>query len=294
MSAIQAGLEENGYRVKSASTTEAALEIFYSAANQCTIFQFSMSHHDGFDFLRVFKSGNVFGRSPLILILDDVHTACIIDWEQVMADDYVVWPCSTDEIASRIRLCMSRASRDVNANPLTGMPGNLPILRESERRLRSRTPFALGHFDINNFKAFNDKYGFHRGDEVLRMTARLLENIFIELGTSEAYVGHLGGDDFIFLLPSEIAEPACIRMCRQFESISLNFYDDDDRTQGFIHSHDRQGNPCDFPLMSCSIGVVDTASSTIEHIADLGTRAAQVKGFAKSMPGSNFIIDRRA
>jgi GGDEF domain-containing protein len=291
--AIQSALEKSAYRVKCVGSIQEALDVFYTSALHAVVLQYRLGIQDGPDVFKIFKGSNIFGFTPLILLFDSPADAEAVNWEHVPADDYVTWPLPDGELASRMRLCGARAHRDVNANPLTGLPGNLPILHEAEKRLRANTPFALGHFDINNFKAFNDKYGFHRGDEVLRMTARLLENTFHDLKHPDAYVGHLGGDDFIFMLPCDEAEPACRRICAEFDSISINFYDDEDRHNGFIHSHDRQGKPCNFPLMSCSIGVIDTSTSSVEHIADLSTRAAQVKGFAKTMPGSHFIIDRR-
>lgn len=293
LDALASMIEEQVYRVKRAATEEEALTIFYSGALTCVVLHYEGAPAWRTDFLKLFKSSNVFGFTPLLLLFDSATDALEMNWDEIAADDFVCLPVEGDVLRSRIRLSRARAHRDVNANPLTGLPGNLPILREAERRLRSNSPFALGHFDINHFKAYNDKYGFHRGDEVLRMTARILESTLYELHNPSAYVGHVGGDDYILMLPCEQIDRACSAICREFDSISKNFYDEDDRKLGYIMSVDRKDQPMRFPLMSCSIGLVDTSSSSVSHIADLSTRAAQVKRFAKTMAGSNYVTDRR-
>jgi diguanylate cyclase (GGDEF)-like protein len=238
------------------------------------------------------KHDRAFGHLPVMIVLDET-TRASISWASAICDDYLIRPLNADELLARVALCIARSHRDVNANPLTGLPGNLTIMREAARRLESGDPFAMGYVDLDHFKAFNDKYGFERGDQVLRMAARVLVNAVNRLGIAGAYVGHVGGDDFILMVPSAHTTQACAAIIRDFDTIVRDFYDDEDREAGEIRSKDRQGNPQTFPLMSCSIAVVDTESSDIRHVGELSARAAEVKKEAKRVDGSTYMIDRR-
>ncbi|HOQ89628.1 MAG TPA: diguanylate cyclase, partial [Candidatus Hydrogenedentes bacterium] len=154
------------------------------------------------------KSDAAYGHLPLLLFMRSGDPPRV-DWEQLRADDYLVLPRDMDEVAARLRLCVIRSARDINANPLTGLPGNLTIIREAERRLRGGQRFAMAYVDLDHFKPYNDKYGFNRGDEVLRMTARVLANVVRRAGHPDAWLGHVGGDDFILLLPPELTSRVC-------------------------------------------------------------------------------------
>lgn len=286
-------LEHKELKVTRASNCQEAMSSFYSAPPRCVVLEHNFPGQVLPTFLDEIKVNNIYGYVPSIVILPSAEVARAMDWEQHRADDYLLRPVGEADLLARVNLSMSRLLRDVNANPLTGLPGNIAIMREAERRLLSKEPFALAYFDLDHFKAFNDKYGFQRGDEVIRMTSRLLVNVVIDMGRGEAYVGHVGGDDFILMLPAAMIEDICRAICREFDGISKNFYDEEDRVQGFIATVNRQGEPCTYALMTCSIGVVDTRVTAVNHVADLSTRAAQVKSVAKQMKGSNFVVDKR-
>lgn len=290
---LVSALDAAGFRGVSAYTGTAILATIYADPPQCVILPHGLPSTSGTGLLvEQLKNDNVYGHLPIILTVDKKEVDGL-DWGHVPADDYVVRPFTDAELISRVRLCLARTTRDVNANPLTGLPGNISILREAERRLATGQPFAMAYADVDHFKPYNDKYGFARGDEVLRMTGRIIVNALSSLGSSETYVGHVGGDDFIFLAPPSMAMRACEEIVRNFDLIVPNFYDEMDRSQGCIHSFDRKGNPAVFSLMGLSIAVVDTHLSSIVHLADISSRAAGVKKVAKTIPGSNYIIDRR-
>jgi len=286
-------LESVGFRVKRALNGRQLMEIIYSDPPHCLVMEHGLSGTEGDTLLAELKADNVYGHLPVVLTIPETLLEKGIDWTQTAADDYVVKPFTMTELVSRVKLSIARSLRDVNANPLTGLPGNVSIMREAERQLASGAPFALAYVDVDNFKAFNDKYGFSRGDEVLRMTSRILVNAIRALESPTTYVGHVGGDDFVFLAPSHSAAMACRRIIEDFDQIVPNFYDESDRREGCIHSVDRKGTPQRFALMSLSIAVVDTAHIHVDHIGQLSARAAEVKHYAKQLEGSNFIIDRR-
>ncbi len=286
-------LEDASFTVTTADNGKEAIESICALPPLCVVIQENLTDSLNGSILAELKSDNVYGHLPVIAVVteEDLHRG--LDWEQLPADDYVVEPYSEEELVSRIKLALARARRDLHANPLTGLPGNPTIMMEAERRLAAGVHFAVAHADLDHFKAFNDRYGFARGDEVLRMSARVIANTVRGLNAIDTYVGHIGGDDFVFIVPSELAVEACERILRDFDQIVPNFYDDEDRVRGSIHSTDRKGLPQVFPLMTCSIAVVDTSTSPMQHIGDLCTRVAEVKSFAKKVPGSNFLVDRR-
>ena len=289
---IAAPLEAAGYGVIPAYNGSKALEAIYADPPQCIVVPHGHAGSADGTLLDDLKGDSVYGHLPVIVTVSAEELAQI-DWARVRADDYLVTPVDDAELVSRVRLCLARAQRDLNANPLTGLPGNLAILREAERRLAAGQPFAVAYLDLDHFKPFNDKYGFSRGDEVLRMTARILVNAIRRLNNPDTCIGHVGGDDFLFMTPSALMEQACKDVLRDFDLIVPNFYDEADRASGQILSVSRTGEQQTFPLMSCSIAVVDAGAVEVQHLADISSRSAEVKKYAKGLPGSNYLMDRR-
>lgn len=280
------------YHVFPAKTLPEVLEAIHHRPPKAIVVPAIDNFDEAARVVRDLKSDHAYGHLPVLLLLTGPQVAAMA-WNEVPGDDFIVWPASPADIASRLRLCSERAVRDLDANPLTGLPGNLTIMHEAERRIALGQRFALGYIDLDHFKAYNDKYGFTRGDEVLRMTARIVVNAVRQAQNNETYVGHVGGDDFVIMLPAEIVDPVCKRICDDFDQIIPNFYDDQDRRAGQIQSVDRQGTARSFPLIGCSIAVVDTGASHIVHLGELSARAAELKKVAKATDGSCYVIDRR-
>ena len=286
-------LEEAGYRVTWVRSAAAALQRITDLPPQAILLAPEFSPPGGGALLTDLRSDSVLSQIPVLLFLAREVAPNSIDWLRVPCDDFVCEPYEPDTLCARLALALARGQRDINANPLTGLPGNVSIMREVEHRLEHSEPFAVAYLDVDHFKPFNDKYGFARGDEVLRMTARIVVNAVRAICPAHGYVGHVGGDDFIFITEAPRIEQACRNVIENFDLVLPNFYDDDDRERGTIESIDRRGNPQTFPLMTCSIAVVDASGGNIQHLGDLSARAAEVKHFAKELPGSNFLVDRR-
>lgn len=238
------------------------------------------------------KNDTIYGHLPMLMTLSAENLPSV-DWSKLKMDEFLLAPYAAQELLARVQICLARAQRDLNANPLTGLPGNIAIIREAEARLSRGDSFAVAYLDLDHFKPFNDKYGFIRGDEVLRMTARVVVNAARATKSDLSFVGHVGGDDFVLIAPSDLVEGACEEILRNFDLLIPNFYDEEDRIRGAIHSIDRQGNTSTFSMMTCSIAVIDTAAHAVKHVADISARAAQVKKYAKSIRGSTTCFDRR-
>jgi len=153
--------------------------------------------------------------------------------------------------------------------------------------------FALAYADLDYFKSFNDKYGFSRGDEVLMMSARIIVNTIRGFTGVRSFVGHVGGDDFVFILPPDKVELACQHIVENFDSIVPHFYDEEDRAKGYIQSTDREGNMRTFPLMAISIAVVLNIGGRLKHYGEASQIAMTLKKKAKENPKSSYVLDQR-
>ena len=182
------------------------------------------------------------------------------------------------------------------ANPLTGLPGNLTIARRIDERLRSGETCAIVYCDLDNFKAYNDAYGFSKGDEAILYTTECLQKAFDQLEITDGFVGHEGGDDFIVVTSFENWEPYVHRLIALFDERAPLLYSERDRKNGFIESVDRKGKRQNFPLMTVSIAVVTNKWRSYDRHQQVAEIAAEVKKLAKKsdgIPGSRFAIDRR-
>lgn len=286
-------LEEAGYIATRAPSVGLVQTLIQETPPHCIIVPFELRGTlSGTTLAEELKNDTIYGHLPMLMTLDAVALP-EVNWVKLRVDEFLLAPYTAGELLARVQICLARAQRDLNANPLTGLPGNIAIIREAEARLNRGDAFAVAYLDLDNFKPFNDKYGFLRGDEVLRMTARVVVNAARATKSELSFVGHVGGDDFVLIAPSDLVESACDEILRNFDLLIPNFYDEEDRVRGAIQSVDRQGNTCTFSMMTCSIAVIDTAAHAVRHVADISARAAQVKKYAKSVRGSTTCFDRR-
>jgi diguanylate cyclase (GGDEF)-like protein len=209
------------------------------------------------------------------------------------ADDYVTKPFIPEELVARLRAVMTRSTTARGLSPLTGMSGNADILREIGRRLAARTRFAVLYPDIDAFKSYNDHYGFLRGDDVIKTLATIILEVLEEKRSSTHFAGHVGGDDFVILTEPKLAEEIAAQITKRFDHAIPALYDPIDRDRGWIESEERSGNILRTPLVSVSIGVVLVEPGSYSSPAAVAARASEVKGVAKRMPGSKWVLDRR-
>ena len=179
------------------------------------------------------------------------------------------------------------------ANPLTGLPGNVSIRAFVEKQIRTGQDFACVYFDLDFFKAYNDYYGFCKGDEAIKKTADLIVKIFAV--SRIGYVGHIGGDDFIALIHAEETQELCAKFIREFDAMVPTLYTGTDVKNGCIETLDRKNEKCKFPLMSVSLAVVESKENSRFHsFLEISTVAAEIKKKAKAVQGSVFLINQRA
>jgi len=209
------------------------------------------------------------------------------------ADDYVTKPFIAEELVARLRAVMTRSTTARELSPLTGMSGNSDILREVSRRLGRGERFAVLYPDIDSFKSYNDHYGFLRGDDVIKTLATIILEVLEQNYSTRHFAGHVGGDDFVILTEPSMAESIATEVTQRFDASVPALYDPADREHGWIESEERNGTTIRTPLVSVSIGIVIAEPGSYASAAALAARAAEVKGVAKRMPGSKWVLDRR-
>lgn len=248
---------------------------------------------NGSQIVNILKSENVYSQVPILLCLSEEEFAGQEAIEEIQADDFYILPGNDAEFKSRIMLTVLRATRNLDANPLSRLPGNTSIIRYVQSRIDNKDDFAMCYCDLDYFKSFNDKYGFTRGDEVLLMSARIILNTVRAVSPSDFFVGHVGGDDFVFVLPSARAEEACQQIIAAFDAIVPQFYDKEDREQCCIIAPDRQGVVRTFPLMAISIAVICNTGGRLKHVGQASAISMNLKKKAKETVTSCYVIDRR-
>jgi len=279
--------------INTAESSMHALDAIYSDPPDIMLVCQSSEGKGWVELCRRIRADTVFGYLPILLILEPSDGDLAINWSQVPVDDYLRKPITVNELKTRILLNLTRAARARDINPLTRLPGNFAIIREIQKRIDTALPFTVGYVDLDHFKTYNDKYGFLRGDEVIRMTARLVTNSIRRLEADDTFVGHVGGDDFVFIVPPDRLDGVCQEIIDNFILVIGDFYDEKDRTRGYIDSVNRKGETERFPILSVSIAVVTNEYKPIRHIGEVSALAAELKNRVKAMEGSCYLKDRR-
>jgi diguanylate cyclase (GGDEF)-like protein len=290
---LEIELKAAGYDVRVASDGVQALEVAQQRCPDLVLADVMMPNMDGFELTRRLRQDPRTAAVSIIMLTARGLSADKLEGFAIGADDYIVKPFDTPELLARIRGVLRR-SRDMRAqSPLTGLPGNVRIEEEIEGRLQQQIPFAILYADLDHFKAFNDHYGFLRGDEAIQATARMIESTTDDMGLGQGFVGHVGGDDFVVVVPPEVAAEVAQVIVERFDEMAPDLYDPEDRTRGFIEVVDRRGELQRFPSVSISIGVASTDKREFQHYAEAVAVATEMKQFTKSSNGSSWAMDRR-
>ncbi|TAJ97500.1 MAG: diguanylate cyclase [Candidatus Manganitrophaceae bacterium] len=239
--------------------------------------------------VRGLKDESHFSVIPIIGLIRE-STEEGFDWSDYPLDDFIVAPIRYPELFSRVSLSLERIQRVFDHNPLTKLPGNTSIQKAIEKALGK--PMAVCYIDVNHFKPYNDTFGFARGDEVLRMLARIMSNAVKETG-GEGFAGHVGGDDFVFIVSLDRAESVCKKIIDHFNIIISDLFSDQEKSDGFYIAKDRKGETQEIPLLGIAIAVVPTSNPKIRHYGMISAVAAELKKYAKQSTVSRYVIDRR-
>jgi len=209
------------------------------------------------------------------------------------ADEVVRGTDAPAETSTRLDAMLRRSDRDLTVHPSTRLPGAVEIEAEVQRRLVTNELFAMCYADLDHFKEFNDRYSYYDGDRVIRILAKILHDVVKGMCGEKGFVGHIGGDDFIFVIPVAAVNEACEEIVSVFDALIPFQYSEQDRRAGYFFGKDRRGQLHRVPLMTVSIGVVTNERRHFTHAAQVSELATEMKSYAKTLPGSVFSIDRR-
>lgn len=290
---LEITLSEENYEILKAGDGEKALEIIKSTPLNLVLLDYNMPKMNGRQVCAQVKKDILLRHLPVIMVTGKGEVSDKVGGIDAGADDYIVKPFEPQELLARIRMILRRTERDLEANPLTRLPGNVSILNEFNRHIAAKTPFAVCYLDLDKFKSYNDKYGFEHGDEVIKETARILLRATQELGNPDDFVGHIGGDDFVIVTLPAAAERISQKIIADFDKAAPSFYNQEDRGRGYITGTDRQGKEQKIPLLSISIGIVTNETRQITHVAQIGEIGAELKSRAKKLEHSNYVKDLR-
>jgi diguanylate cyclase (GGDEF)-like protein len=278
------------YRIVAFNNMPSALDYIYNSVPNLIVMNIG-DDESGVHIMNDMKSDPMFRQLPVLAVLPENFV--ITDWENFLIEDYVRRQDLETDLAARVNLSILRSERIVEINPLTRLPGNISINREIQERLDNKRAFAFGYIDLDYFKPFNDRYGFSRGDEVIKMTGRIILGVVKSKQPHDSFVGHIGGDDFVFIIDPALMEEAAAEIIKAFDSLIPGMYDPADLKQGFIKSFDRMGKASQFPIMCISIGITETRNRAFTHYGEITEIAVEMKKHTKQCIGSCFRTDKR-
>jgi diguanylate cyclase (GGDEF)-like protein len=278
--------------IEAASGTE-ALEAITGRRPDLVILDYKMPEPNGVQVCAQVKKDILLRHLPIVMLTGKSEVSDKVTAFECGADDYIVKPFEIRELIARVRTIIRRTELDLDANPLTRLPGNVSIYNDLTQRLQSDKPFAVCYADLDRFKAYNDTYGFERGDEAIRQTARIIIWAVQQHGNKDDFIGHIGGDDFVFVTTIDKAEAIAASVVNDFDAVAPTLYNQEDRGAGFIMATDRKGNLQKTPLLSISIGIVTNEERKLSHIAQIAEIGAELKEYAKTLERSNYVKDKR-
>lgn len=286
-------LSPAGYTVVTVSSSKDAFASIFKTPPHIIILDINLPDLDGFHIAKELKRNLMFRHIPVIVLSSRIDFLDKMRSLDVIMDEYLVKPIEPMDLLLRTQLVAQRAQTNLDANPLTHLPGNMSIVKEIKSRIGQGKPYAVGYADLNNFKAFNDKYGFSNGDLVIQFAAKVIVEVLGRMSPRNHFVGHVGGDDFIFVCGYENASEICQAITESFDKEVIKFYNDEDRQKGYVVVEDRRGVVSQFPLTSIAIGLASDEGNKFSNLGQINHSLTQLKKYAKSFHGSAFVRDRR-
>lgn len=242
--------------------------------------------------IRKIKKHSILSLVPLVLYHPAPDRKTTMAGLLAGADDFLSGRWDKEIVSAKLKMLLKRSYRDLGQNPTTRLPGMTLIQKELERRLKKGEKFAICHADLDDFKAYNDYYGYFYGDKLIRLTSEIVRDIVFS-STRNGFVGHIGGDDFVFLIPSNQVDQICRSIITAFDKIIQTRYKEKDLRKGFIETRNRRDEMERFSIMTLSISVIINKEKMFSHVGELSHMLVDLKKYTKSLPGSNYVIERR-
>jgi GGDEF domain-containing protein len=290
--AVAAWLVEQGLRVERASDADALMSLALRSRPRLAIVDACLYEDAAHALCRRLKRDSYTSIVPTLVLCvggDPVIDAAF----DAGADEVLHIDAPATDVDRRLNVLLRRSDRDVNVHPSTRLPGTIAIDAEVTRRIGAGETFAVCYADLDHFKEYNDRYSFADGDRVIRLLSTMLHDVVKGLLGERSFVGHIGGDDFIFIVPAADVTQTCATVVELFDELIPYQYSEQDRRAGYFFGKDRRGQLHRVPLMTLSIGVVTNERRSFLSHSHVSQLATEMKGYAKTLPGSVFTIDRR-
>ena len=286
-------LKERDYEVVAAYDGTEGIRMVSVEKPDLVLLDVVMPGIDGFEVCKILRGDEGNNLMPIIMLTAQGNEDDKLTGLELGADDYITKPFNPRELLSRVHNTLLRIDRNRWANPLTGLPGNIEIQNEINHRLAKGMRIAVLYLDMDNFKAYNDVYGFSSGDRAIKMTADVISDNVHLLSPQGDFIGHIGGDDFVIITAPQQADAICEGIIREFDAKIPELYSEKHRKQGCLATANRKGDMITYPIMSISIAVITNEQRELENHIRVAEIAAELKKKAKSIHGSVYIKDRR-
>lgn len=289
---LEMNLLFEGYDVALAADGESAYQVAIRRRPDLILLDVMLPVRDGIEVCRLLRGHPHTASVPIILVTGRTLMGDKLEGLAAGADDYVSKPFDPIELLARVRTSIYRTRMMRSASPLTNLPGNASLQEELERVIREQRPFAVLYMDLDHFKAYNDHYGFSRGDEVLKLAAACLQDAVTRYSAG-SFIGHVGGDDFVAIVPPGFAEGIAAEAISLWDRSIPTMYDAADLGRGHIEVTDRQDRVHRFPVMTVSVGIVSSLQRELNNPGRASEIATEMKAVSKRDPHSSYAIDRR-
>lgn len=290
---LQFLLQNEGFEVKMAEDGLQAVETIRDWRPDLVLLDVMMPHMDGFAVLEKIRENFETSNVPVIMLTAKGEVSDKVRGLRVGANDYIIKPFDQDELLLRVSNLLNSSKREREANPLTGLPGNQAIERETVARIAGQAEFGFMYIDIDRFKSFNDFYGFRRGDDAISYLASILVKCSRDHGSENDFIGHVGGDDFVLITEPHCAEELGRKIIEVFDVGVLDLHDAKDAEKGFLQVEGRGGEVKRFPLITLTVALVADAKGRFMHPAQLSDTMAELKRYGKTMKSSVLVLERR-
>ena len=287
-------LENAGYSVACAGDGAEGLEMVFENPPDLVLLDLMIPRLDGYEVCRRIKSEYGTRHVPVIILTARGELDEKLRGLENGANDYVVKPFSIPELLMRIKNVLQWSQSQREANPLTGLPGNVSIERELTQRLETKGDFAFIYTDIDNFKALNDYYGYARGDMAIKATARILARAVADHGNVNDFVGHVGGDDFVIMTTPDRATRIARNVVDLFDEEAKGFFEKEDLERGYLKIRQRSGDVMKIKSLGITLAIVSNEKHEILHIGRVADIASELKRYGKGMSGSVVVRERRS
>ena len=283
--------ETDEYKFKTVKTSE--LEVALRNIPSLIIIDEDNTDINIVEFCKSIRSNEDNSITPIIVASSNREKEHAVDVLKTDVQYYIKKPLDDEYFYYTIKNIVGLLTKNRRISPLTGLPGNVQIQTEMKKRLLNKETFAILYFDLDNFKAYNDVYGFSNGDEIIKFTARTISKHVHQIQDSDNFIGHIGGDDFVAIIGQTDYDKVCQEIIQEFDKYAVDFYNEDDVDRGYVEVANRRLIIEQFPLTTISIAVLEVDSKIYKTTLEIGEVAGQIKHQAKRVPGSTYVINRR-